>query len=69
MSNKTRAEEYAGGFSESIGASGNLNDPRTWLIKGHYFGEIIFIAHAAIIYQCECFEDMARFAEAQKAWL
>ena len=69
MSNKTRSEEYAGGFPESIQAFGNLADPRTGRNKCHYFGEIIFIALAAIICQCEGFDDMARFADGKKAWL
>jgi predicted transposase YbfD/YdcC len=69
MSNKTRSEEYAGGFPESIEAFANLPDPRTGRNKCHYFGEIIFIALAAIICQCEGFDDMARFANAKKTWL
>lgn len=47
MSNKTRAEEYAGGFPERIKVFANLADPRTGCNKCHYFGEMIFIAFAA----------------------
>ena len=53
MSYKTRSGEYAGGFPESIEAFANLADPRTGRNKYHYFGEIIFMALATIICQCE----------------
>ena len=69
MSNKTRSEEYAGGFHESLEAFSDLPDPRTGRNKRHYFGEIIFIALAAIICQCEGFDDMERFATSKKPWL
>jgi len=69
MSNKTRSEQYAGGFPEVIKPFSTLTDPRTGRNKQHYFGEIIFIALAAIICQCEGFEDMERFAKGKKAWL
>lgn len=69
MSNKTRSEQYAGGFPESIKPFSVLTDPRTGRSKRHYFGEIIFIALAAIICQCEGFEDMERFAKNKKKWL
>ncbi len=69
MSNKTRSEQFAGGFPESIEAFNELNDPRNGRHKRHYFGEIIFIALAAIICQCEGFDDMERFAKLKQDWL
>lgn len=69
MPNKTRSEQYAGGFPEAIEPFSVLTDPRTGRNKQHYFGEIIFIALAAIICQCEGFDDMERFAKNKENWL
>jgi len=46
-----------------------MSDPRTGRHPRHYFGEIIFMALAAIICQCEGFDDMARFAKLKEKWL
>ena len=46
-----------------------LATPRSGRNKRHYFGEILFIALAAMICRCEGFEDMERFAKAKKPWL
>ena len=69
MDHETRSEHYAGGFPDCIAAFDNLSDPRTGRHKQHYFGEILFIALAAIISQCEGFEDMERFAKGRESWL
>jgi len=69
MNQKTRSELYAGGFPESIAAFRNLTDSRSGRNKRHYFGEVLFIALAAIICQCEGFEDMERFATRKESWL
>lgn len=69
MDHRTRSERYAGGFPDAIAAFRNLTDPRTGRNKRHYFGEVLFIAPAAIICQCEGFDDMARFAKAKQSWL
>jgi predicted transposase YbfD/YdcC len=69
MDRRTRSEHYAGGFFDSIAAFSNLSDPRTGRNKQHFFGEVLFIALAAIICQCEGFEDMERFAKNKKSWL
>lgn len=69
MDHRTRSERYAEGFPDSIAAFRDLADPRTGRNKRHYFGEVLFIALAAIICQCEGFDDMARFAKAKKSWL
>ena len=69
MSTPTLSEQYAGGFPENIRSFSILTDPRNGKNKSHYFGEIIFIALAAIICQCEGFDDMARFAKLKETWL
>lgn len=69
MSHQTRSEQFSGGFPESIEAFSELADPRKGRHKRHYFGEIIFMALAAIICQCEGFDDMERFAELKEGWL
>ncbi|MGL5016863.1 MAG: transposase family protein, partial [Luteolibacter sp.] len=59
---KTRNEEYAGGFPPGMEAFEKLTDPRNGKAKRHYFGEIIFIALAAMICGMEGFDDFERFA-------
>jgi len=68
MPNQTRSEQYAGGFPKSIESFSGMADPRTGRNKRHYFGEIIFMALAAIICQCEGFDDMERFAKLKEQW-
>jgi predicted transposase YbfD/YdcC len=68
MSHKTRSEQFSGGFPKSIEAFSELADPRKGRHKRHYFGEIIFMALAAIICQCEGFDDMERFAKLKESW-
>lgn len=69
MARETRSERFSGGFPPSIVAFACLDDPRIGRNKRHYFGEILFMALAAIICQCEGFDDMARFARLRKPWL
>jgi predicted transposase YbfD/YdcC len=69
MAHESRSDHYAGGFPESISAFSGLPDPRSGRNKQHYFGEILFIAVAAVICQCEGFDDMERFAQTKEAWL
>lgn len=68
MAKTTRSEQFSGGFPESIEAFSELSDPRKGRHKRHYFGEIIFMALAAIICQCEGFDDMERFAKLKENW-
>ena len=68
MSHKTRSEQFSGGFPKSIEAFAELTDPRGGRHKRHYFGEIVFMALAAIICQCEGFDDMERFARLKESW-
>ncbi|MDB9741602.1 ISAs1 family transposase, partial [Akkermansiaceae bacterium] len=56
-------------FPDSIAIFDQLTDPRKGRNKQHYFGEILFIALAAIICQCEGFDDMERFAKGKESWL
>lgn len=65
----TRNEEYAGGFPAGMEAFANLNDPRNGKAKRHYFGEILFIALAAMICGMEGFDDFERFGKGRKEWL
>ena len=60
---KTRSEEYAGGFLPGMGAFENLTDPRNGRAKRHYFGEILFIALAAMILRDGRLDDFERFAK------
>lgn len=69
MAQKTRSSEFAGGFPESIKSFELLVDPRQGKAKRHYFGEIIFIALAAMIANCEGFADIEIFAKSKESWL
>ena len=69
MSNKTRRDEYAGGFPEGFEDFETLNDPRQGKYPRHYFGEIIFMALAAMICGSEGFDDFERFAKLREKWL
>ena len=69
MSNKTRCDEYSGGFPEGFESFEELEDPRSGRHPRHYFGEIIFIALAAMICGSEGFDDFERFAKAREPWL
>lgn len=66
---KTRNEEYAGGFPPGMEAFEKLTDPRNGKAKRHYFGEILFIALAAMICGMEGFDDFERFAKLKETWL
>src|SRR6186713_237138 len=68
-SKKTRSEEYAGGFPPGMEAFENLSDPRDGRAKRHYFGEVLFIALAAMVSGMDDFEDFERFAEERGDWL
>jgi predicted transposase YbfD/YdcC len=66
---KTRSEEYAGGFPPGMEAFEELKDPREGKAKRHYFGEVLFIALAAMVSGMEGFDDFERFAKLRKTWL
>ncbi len=69
MPDKTRRDEYSGGFPDGFGHFEKLEDPRKGRHPRHYFGEIIFIALAAMICGSEGFDDFERFAKAREPWL
>ncbi len=69
MSNKNRRDEYSGGFPEGFESFHSLGDPRQGRHPRHYFGEIIFIALAAMICGSEGFDGFERFAKARESWL
>lgn len=69
MPNTTRRDKYAGGFPNGFEDFKPLEDPRTGNNKRHYFGEIIFIALAAMIGNSEGFDDFERFAKRRENWL
>ena len=66
---KTRSEEYAGGFPPGMEAFESLTDPRDGRAKRHYFGEVLFIALAAMVSGMDDFEDFERFAQEREEWL
>ena len=66
---KTRSEEYAGGFPPGMEAFASLTDPRQGKAKRHYFGEVLFIALAAMICGMEGFDDFERFGKLKIRWL
>jgi predicted transposase YbfD/YdcC len=67
--NQTRSEQYAGGFPPGMEAFQTLTDPRNGKAKRHYFGEVLFIALAAMVCGMEGFEDFERFAKLKETWL
>lgn len=69
MPNLKRRDVYAGGFPDGFEDFESLQDPRTGNNKRHYFGEIIFIALAAMIANSEGFDDFERFAQRRETWL
>lgn len=46
-----------------------LTDPRNGRAKRHYFGEVLFIALAAMISGMDDFADFERFAQEREEWL
>jgi len=69
MTDKTRRDEYSGGFPDGFEHFEKLEDPRNGRHPRHYFGEIIFVALAAMICGSEGFDDFERFAKARESWL
>lgn len=65
----TRNEQYAGGFPSGMEAFETLTDPRNGRSKRHYFGEVLFIALAAMTCGLEGFDDFERFAKLKEDWL
>jgi hypothetical protein len=66
---QTRNEQYAGGFPPGMEAFEKLTDPRNGRAKRHYFGEVLFIALAAMVSGMDDFADFERFAQQREEWL
>lgn len=66
---QTRNEQYAGGFPPCMEAFEKLTDPRNGRAKRHYFGEVLFIALAAMVSGMDDFADFERFAQEREEWL
>jgi hypothetical protein len=66
---KTCSDEYAGGFPAGMEAFQSLTETCEGKVKRHYFGEVLFIALAAMTRGMEGFDDFERFAKLREAWL
>ena len=64
--NKT---DYSGGFPEGFDIFTSIRDPRNGGNTRHHFGEILFIALAAVLCGVRTYELMEEFAELRKDWL
>lgn len=56
-------------FPDRLETFETLQDSRKGKYPKHYFGEIIFIALAAIIFGNEGFENFERFAKIKEPWI
>jgi hypothetical protein len=64
--NKT---DYSGGFPEGFEVFASIRDPRNGGNTRHHFGEILFIAFAAVLCGVRTYELMEGFAELRENWL
>jgi predicted transposase YbfD/YdcC len=64
--NKT---DYSKGFPEGFETFASLEDPRTGGRTLHHFGEILFMAFAAILCGARSYELMEEFSELSEDWL
>lgn len=61
--------DYSGGFPEGFEVFASIQDPRNGGNTRHYFGEILFIAFAAVLCGVRSYELMEEFAELRESWL
>ena len=61
--------DYSKGFPSGFEAFETIADPRTGNHKLHHFGEIVFIAFAAILCGVRSYEMMEEFCEQSQSWL
>jgi predicted transposase YbfD/YdcC len=61
--------DYSGGFPEGFEVFSSIQDPRDGGNTRHYFGEILFIAFAAVLCGVRSYELMEEFAELRESWL
>lgn len=66
---KPERPDYSKGFPEGLEIFGTLPDPRNGPATRHYFGEIIFIAVAAMLCGMNTCEEFMRFSKGRKDWL
>jgi hypothetical protein len=60
---------YSGGFPQGFEVFASIQDPRNGGNTRHHFGEILFIAFAAVLCGVRTYELMEGFAELRKDWL
>lgn len=61
--------DYSQGFPEDFAVFRSLSDPRDGGHTLHHFGEILFIAFAAVLCGVRSYELMEEFAELREPWL
>ncbi len=61
--------DYSGGFPEGFEVFASISDPRNGGNTRHHFGEILFIAFAAVLCGVRTYELMEGFAELREDWL
>lgn len=61
--------DYSGGFPEGFEVFTSIQDPRNGGNTRHHFGEILFIAFAAVLCGVRTYELMEDFAELREDWL
>lgn len=66
---KPERPDYSKGFPEGLEIFETLTDPRNGPATRHYFGELLFIAIAAMLCGMDTCADFARFAKSRKSWL
>lgn len=61
--------DYSGGFPQGFEVFASIQDPRNGGNTRHHFGEILFIAFAAVLCGVRTYELMEGFAELREDWL
>ena len=61
--------DYSGGFPQGFEVFASIQDPRNGGNTRHHFGEILFIAFAAVLCGVRTYELMEGFAELRENWL
>ena len=61
--------DYSGGFPQGFEVFASIQDPRNGGNTRHHFGEILFIAFAAVLCGVRTYELMEEFAELREDWL
>ncbi len=61
--------DYSSGFPKGFEVFASIQDPRDGGNTRHHFGEILFIAFAAVLCGVRSYELMEEFAELRESWL